>query len=111
MQTPQLDELLQLPEQWLVLVGGNLDDPRIASQGRSLQYYDVKAGGWGRLHDMTIGRYSGCAAAALGASLYVFGGEGFVDAGPYVDAGLPYCMSVHELASRRWRSGPAHPGV
>ena len=64
-------------------VGGRLGDPEFATQGTRLQYYDHKAGGWGRLQDLTVGRPAGCAAAALGASLYVFGGERGGVVGPY----------------------------
>ena len=103
LEAPQLDELLRPPEpeHCLVLVGGRLSDQQPATLSRRLQYYDRRAGGWGRLQDMTVGRSNGCAAAALGSHLYVLGGEGNNVVGPYH-------TTVYDLASRKMeeRAGP-----
>ena len=67
----------------------DMDDP-----SRWLQCFDDKAGGWGRLEDMAMGRPCGCGVAALGTYLYAFGGEGD-------DVEESACMTVYNMATRK----------
>ena len=59
-----------------------------------LQYFDHKAGGWGRLGDMAVERPYGCGGAAVGTYLYAFGGEADVE---------PGCTTMCDVATRQMK--------
>ena len=109
MDAPLLDERLE-PVNGLLLVGGRVeddggdgddeDDPD--DRSKWLQCFDHEAGGWGRLGDMAMARPWGCGAAAVGAYLYAFGGEGN-------DVEEPGCMTMYNMASRRMEQAAKPP--
>ena len=104
LEAAQLDERLRPaePDYRLVLVGGGGADEAEPDPSQWLQCFDDKAGGWGRLQDMSIDRPNGCGVAAVGTYLYAFGGE----AG---DAEEPECMTMYNMASRKMAEGAKLP--
>ena len=104
LDAPQLDERLRPAEPGtrLLLLGGQGVDGGPAHHSKWLQCFDRKAGGWGVLGDMAVGRPCGCGAAAVGAYLYAFGGEGD-------DVVQPGCMTMYIMATRKMEEAAKPP--
>ena len=75
----------------LLLVGGK-DQEADLYPSQCLQCFDNKAGGWGRLADMSMERPFGCGAAAVGTFLFAFGGGKGEE---------PQYTTIYDMATRR----------
>jgi hypothetical protein len=80
----------------LVVVGG---DDYSGSYLKSVEVYDVSAGQWRALPDMSVARY-GCAAVCIEGNVYVMGGN---DGGTFFKSAEMYDTSA---TSGQWRALP-----
>jgi N-acetylneuraminic acid mutarotase len=81
----------------LVVVGGKGND---GSQLKSVEVYDVSAGQWRALPDMSVAR-SGCAAVCIDGNVCVMGGYSRYNGGSTLTG-----AEMYDTSARQWRALP-----